>query len=70
MPPAKILTSVKNERAIEFREGLISADVEAVGKFLLAAGQDGYRLTGVSAISGGSQRDPYTVGVRLTCSKP
>lgn len=70
LPPAKVITSIKNERAIEFREGLGSADLEQVGKFLTHSAQDGYRLSNVSAISAGSQRDPYTIGVRLTCSKP
>lgn len=44
-------------------------DTEQLGKFLVNAGQDGYRLAAASTIMGGDQRDPIVRGLRLTASR-
>lgn len=70
---ADIKIEVKDERTITVPKTASAADTETVGKFLLNAGQDGYGIKSVSAITReeGTQRDPYTVtlGVKITVAK-
>lgn len=44
-------------------------DSAAFADFIFQAQSEGYVLQGATAIDGGSQRDPYTVGIRLTYAK-
>lgn len=57
--------SFTDERSIEVPVPAGPADTEHLGKFILNNCQDGYALKMVDEITGGTQRDPYTVGLRV-----
>lgn len=64
-----IEVEAKDERTIQVPVPADNADTETLGKFILNAGQDGYSLKDAHAVQGGSQRDPYTTGLRVTLEK-
>ena len=64
MPDVQV--KMTDSRTIEFQQGLTVEQTEQLGKAIVDAGQNGYKLTGVQSLTGGDQRDQYTVGARLT----
>lgn len=69
------MTSIemKSERAITVPVPADAGDAETLGKFILNAAQDGFRLKAAGLIQEdrGSQRDPYLVtkGLRVVMSQ-
>jgi hypothetical protein len=60
---------IKDTRMIEVPVPSDPADTETLGKFILNSAQDGYLLTSATAIQGGSQRDPFTIGLRVILTR-
>lgn len=59
----------RDERTIQVPVPAGRADTQTLAGFLMQAHSDGYTLKDASDIQSGSQRDPYTVGLRITVEK-
>ena len=68
MPIGDIEITESDTRSLKAPVPADPIQTEQIGKFLTNAGQDGYSLIKVTAITTG-QRDPYTIGAIFTVSK-
>lgn len=73
MPTPEVSIELKTERAITVPVPAAAPDAETLGKFILAAAQDDFRLKSVGLIQEdrGTQRDPYIVtkGLRVVMAQ-
>lgn len=67
MPNVEV--KVIDSREITAQSGLTAEQVEQLGKAIVDAGQNGYKLVGVNALYSGHQRDQYVTGMRLRFSR-
>lgn len=63
MPEVTFGVDLTDERTIRVPVPTDAATTEEFGKFLVHSAQEGYALSSAAEIRGGSQRDPYTVGM-------
>jgi hypothetical protein len=61
--------TARDERTMQVPVPCEGPDLDAFGALFTRAITDGYTLAGAQTLQGGSQRDPYTVGLKLTFSK-
>jgi hypothetical protein len=71
--PVEFRVEVKDERILTVPAVADEIDTEQIGKFLVNAGQDGYRIVSITPITRdyGNQRDPdvRTLGVKVRLTK-
>jgi hypothetical protein len=65
MPEHKLVVKATDTREIRVPIPADQGNLSALGTYIVSAAEDGFNLTGASAIEHG-QRDPFTVGLRLT----
>lgn len=69
MASGSVEVKITDTRSLRCPVPADAVDTEQLGKALVAAGQEGYSMTGAHAVQGGNQRDPYTVAIEITVSR-
>jgi len=67
---ASVEVGITDQRTVRAGVPLDSADTAKFAAAISDAAMNGYVLSAAQDITGGSQRDPYVVGVLLTFTKP
>lgn len=70
MTPSEVEVCQKDERRIQVPVPASAPQSEQLAAFVAKCCEDGYLLVGAGTVEGGSQRDPYTVGVTLRFERP
>lgn len=64
-----IVASFRDEREAKIDIPATNDDTVALASWLSASANEGYYLKSIAALTGGHQRDPYTVGAKIVLSR-